>query len=309
MLVESAPNPSTDYLLRPRLASQGEPVVSTLDAGTRLQPGDAVVIVRYLEPAQRRAIESLQEQLACVVYFMDDDLLDRTAWQGLPADYRRRLETRACRHSDWLRRHCDEFWVSTEALARKYADWSPRVLALAPLPELLARHAPVRIAYHGTGSHLSEIRWLQPVLEQVLARCPTAHFEIFGDRTVNALYRTLPRTSVIHPMSWPNYLAFTAAAQREIGLAPLSPEPFNATRGAVKFFDFARTGAMGVYADAAPYRGFVRDGVDGLLLPMDPQRWIEALCALVDDAPRRTSMATAARARALADTSPAEPAS
>jgi hypothetical protein len=48
----------------------------------------------------------------------------------------------------------------------------------------------------------------------------------------------------------------------------------------VKFYDYARMGAAGVYTDAAPYRGFVRDGVDGLLLPNEPARWVEALAAL-----------------------------
>ena len=95
-------------------------------------------------------------------------------------------------------------------------------------------------------------------------------------------------------------LAYTAANRRHIGPSPLLPTPFNATRGPVKFYDFARMGAAGVYSEVVPFAGFVRDGVDGLLLPNEPARWIEALVALAGDAPRRTALAVAARAGGLA---------
>ena len=48
----------------------------------------------------------------------------------------------------------------------------------------------------------------------------------------------------------------------------------------MKFYDYARMGAAGIYTDVEPYRGFVRDGVDGLLLPNEPARWIDAIAGL-----------------------------
>jgi hypothetical protein len=84
-------------------------------------------------------------------------------------------------------------------------------------------------------------------------------------------------------MRWENYLTFTASQPADIGLAPLLPGAFNAARGAVKFYDYARMGAAGIYTDVEPYRGFVRNGVDGLLLPNEPQRWIDAIAALAQD--------------------------
>ena len=84
------------------------------------------------------------------------------------------------------------------------------------------------------------------------------------------------------------------------GLAPLLPGVFNAGRGAVKFFDYARMGAVGLYSAVPPYAGFVRDGVDGVLAPTEPAAWVAALLALVDEAPRRTALAAAAAARSAA---------
>ncbi|MBK6863064.1 MAG: hypothetical protein IPG91_05545 [Ideonella sp.] len=150
-----------------------------------------------------------------MAYFLpDDDLWDRAAWEGLPTDYQRRLHDRALRHRPWVERHCDALWVSTEALARKYAQHAPQLIPLMPDAALLAQAEPVHVAYHGTASHGAEIEWLRSVMAEVLARCPQVHFELFGDWRVAHAWRELPRVAVLHPMKWPAYLAYTGAARR-----------------------------------------------------------------------------------------------
>lgn len=72
-------------------------------------------------------------------------------------------------------------------------------------------------------------------MEQVLQRCPNVSFEIFGEHEIYKLYRELPRVSVLHPMSWENYLAYTKSQQADIGLAPLLMSKFNAAREASNF--------------------------------------------------------------------------
>ena len=300
LVLELESNPSSALVIAPWLRRNGGPFVVSSSLGTALIDGDQVVVVRYLTPQWRKAIETARGRLAGVAYFMDDDLWDRATWAGLPPDYQRRLNERALRHRDWVERHCDALWVSSEALARKYAAYSPQLIPLAPDRALLAQVEAIHVAYHGTASHGAEIKWLYPIMAEVLARCPQVHFELFGDGRTCHAFLGLPRVSLLHPMKWPNYLAYTASTRRHIGLSPLLPTPFNAARGAVKFYDFARMGAIGIYSDVAPFAGFVRDDVDGLLLPNDPERWIDALVALAGDPARRATMATAARERALA---------
>lgn len=297
VLLEWEPNPSTDQLLRPWLASLGlETVVQPLSAPA-LDDGDLVVFVRYLTAEARRAVEVRRDRLAGVAYFMDDDLWDPSAWEGLPRDYRQRLRQRALAHREWISARADALWVPTAELARRYAAWQPRLVPLLPVAAPTGP-APVWAAYHGTASHAAELEWLRPVLAAALARAPALHVEVFGDRATARAFRALPRCVVLHPLPWPAYLAYTRATRRDIGLAPLGPGAFNAARGAVKFHDYARMGAFGLYAARAPYAGFVRDGVDGLLLPDDPAAWTEALVALAGDAPRRQALASAAVARA-----------
>ena len=235
-----------------------------------------------------------------IVYFMDDDLMDPEAVAELPEPYRSRVRREALGQRKRIEALCNEFWVSTPYLAQKYAAWNPKLIEPRPARASLLAGPPVWVCYHGTASHQAELDWLLPLMQQVQAQAPGTRFEVFGDHAVYKRFRELPRVNVLHPMSWPNYLDYTAGVRREIALAPLRPSRFNAGRGPTKFFDFARMGAVGLYSDVPPYRGFVRDGVDGLLLPDDPAAWVQAIVALAADGPRRDRLAAAARERALA---------
>jgi hypothetical protein len=284
VLEEGGPGPSGDYLLLPWVARLGLPVVR-LDMRQAprdgdLRRGDLVVLCRYVRPTWRSALRKRRAELAGLVYFMDDDVFDPAAHAALAAPYARKLAGLAASQRRWLEATADAFWVSTPALADKYASLRPTIVPLQPPAALLAARAAVRIVYHGTASHAAEIEWLYAVIAGVQIRCPHTHFALFGDHAVNRRWRDLPRVAILHPMRWDSYLAFTASQPADIGLAPLLPGAFNAARGAVKFYDYARMGAAGVYTDAVPYRGFVRHGIDGLLLPNEPERWIAAIAEL-----------------------------
>ena len=302
VILSDAPTATTDYFLAPYLKSLGYDAV-LLDSVAR--PSDVcrlngcavVVISRYLPVGWLSALQRLRREGTKIVYFMDDDLFDLRALRGLPLRYQWKILSRAVVHRPRLQRLCDEFWVSTAFLAEKYAALSPVVLD--PLVSLKTQEAKtgLHVCYHGTASHMREIEWLVPVVEAVQACSDFVHFELFGTRAVQQLFGRMPRVAVVHPMSWPNYLSYTSVQRRDLALAPLRPSIFNAGRGPIKFFDYARMGAVGLYSDRPPYRGFIRDGVDGLLLAHDHAAWVEALLQLAQDAERRQRMASAVTRR------------
>lgn len=300
----SGDSASISYLLGPYLASLGRPV-DRLGAGQQKFVGEpgcyhTVVVVRYLPAHWLEPLRSFRAAGGRIVYFMDDDLMDPEAAAGLPAAYAKRVRTLATRQRSNLEALCAEFLVGTSYLAQKYQAWRPTVLSPAASAADLAQQSPVTVCYHGTASHGLELAWLPEVVAGVQSERTDTLFEVFGDHSVNRAFRQLPCVAVLHPMSWPSYLAYTGCVRRDIGLAPLLPGLFNAARGPTKFLDFARMGAVGIYSDVAPYRGFIRPDVDGLLLPNEPEVWINAIAALAGDAPRRNRMAQAARQRALA---------
>lgn len=304
LLLEEGRTPSGDYLLSPFLASLGPPV-ERLDARLaprtgQVVPGDFVVVQRYLHPPWRQAIERQRRELAGLAWFLDDDLLDPAALAELAPPYARKIRRHALSQRPWFEQMGSQWWVATDALARKYAAAGPTVLPFAP-PPALALPQPagqvVRVVYHGTASHQREIDWLHPVLAELQRRCAHTHVELFGELPVNRAFRDLPRIALLHPMRWENYLAYTAGRPADIGLAPLLPGVFNAGRGPVKFVDYTRQGALGLYSRVPPYDGFVRDGVDGVLLPNDPAAWVEAIVRWAGDGAGRAALTQAARQR------------
>ena len=105
-------------------------------------------------------------------------------------------------------------------------------------------------------------------------------------------------------MPWPQYLEHTSSIHQDIGLAPLMDTLFNRGRGPIKFFDYARAGAVGIYSKGPAFGDFVTDGVDGFLLDNDPQLWVNTIIELVNNPQLRQTMADKAWEKVL-DNSPA----
>lgn len=293
---------SIAYFLRPEMARRGwahtmldlkgHPPSSLWQYGIR-----TLIIVRYLNKPWAQAVLKFRKEGGRVIYFMDDDLMDPSVLRELPAGYARKIEQFATRWKELLEEVCHEFWTSTEHLAEKYSGWNAAVLVPGPI-NTRSQGEYVETFYHGTASHIEEIRWLAPVIADLQREGGGTRFEIFGDHIVNRMFRSISGVSVLHPMSWTNYLEYTATTRKDIGLAPLLPSNFNAARSVTKFYDFARMGAFGIYSDVAPYNQFVRHDVDGILLPNDADVWVKTLSCLAKDPARRRNLAQAARMRA-----------
>ena len=150
---------------------------------------------------------------------MDDDLLDPLAWGGLPWRYRFKLFTQAFMRKRQLLALADEVWVSTPHLQNKYAHLKPMLVTakLTPATTHSQHDSAVLVCYHGTASHSAEFKWLLPIMQEVLQGNPHIHFELFADSHTAKLFRKLPRTAVLHPMTWPQYLAYILVIDQTFG--------------------------------------------------------------------------------------------
>lgn len=304
VVLSHADNASIKYLLRPSLQIRGFEVVLVnpdAQAPWNLAASGVIklVISRYLPKSWIPEIKNFRSAGGGVIYFMDDDLMDASVLADLPRPYAQKIKKLATNQFELLTQLCDEFWVGSQYLASKYSVWSPQVLEFRTTCNEFKKSEILTICYHGTASHQAEINWLAPLIGQVLENSENFTVEMFGDHTVNKLYRSLPGVFVLHPMNWKNYLKYTQAVRRDIGLAPMLPLDFNKGRGPTKFFDYTRMGAVGIYTDIAPYRGFIRDGVDGILLPNDPEIWKRTILELAADEKLRSRLARAAHSRAM----------
>lgn len=300
-------NPSTAYFIEPWSAVDGRrPACFDFDQCPSVEAVDGafVVIVRYVASLWMRVLEEARHRLAGLAYFMDDDLLDRSAWGGLPLRYRWKLWRYALCRRNWLQRMGAELWVPNEYLRSRYSsNWAGRV-RLIPMGLPLADKAVQAAAsdtpifyYHGSASHVAESRWLRPVVEEVLARRSNCRFEIIAAGASARAWSRYDRVDVIAPMPWPEFLRFCRARRRAVGLAPVLDGPFNRARSPVKRIDIDRAGGVGIFSAGTLFDDYVTSGVDGLLLPNEPRAWIDAICWLLADATRRRDLAAAAAAR------------
>lgn len=252
-----------------------------------------------------------------VIYFMDDDLLDIRALFSLPFPYAFRLWCKVTSKRKYIQSLSSKLLVSTIYLANKYSSYNPILIRPIASGELLirswhqksyiySRSNSVRICYHGTWSHRDDMKWLAPPIAEIQRRCANTIFEVIGGSRVAEIFKGIPRMTVLPTMAWSDYLKHTQTFRQDIGLAPLRDTLFNRGRGPIKFFDYARAGAVGVYSAGPAYSDFVSHGVDGFVLENDPSLWIERIVELVNTPQLRQSMAEAAWLKVL-DNSPNSP--
>lgn len=289
-LIEERPNPTTDLYLLPKLMAKGvTPVklsLKEIPSPDKLE-GATLIFIRYVSREWMQCVDQHGHKLSGVVFFMDDDLFDRSASKGTPLRYRFKLSRLSASRQKWLKKMGAELWLSTTHLMEKYADWNP----VHVYPRAMVKpQSLVRVFYHGSASHRREISWLYKVMAQVLERDTRICFEIIGDKGVNQKYRSLPRTHILHPMDWPSYKALISQPGRHIGLAPLLDEPFNHARSYTKYFDITRAGAVGIFAKQSQFSEVVEDHRNGILLDMDEKQWVDAILTLASNEPLRNKL-------------------
>ncbi len=264
--------------------------------------GAFVILCRYASPSVLRWIEGNAQSLAGVGLFLDDDIPAVVTGKDADVLYRLFLWYRALWPLERLNRQLDIVWASTPHLASRLSEAKALVLPPAPPKALwsMARggvaacdrtEGEVLIAYHATGVHLEEHRFLRPVIAEVLRDRPQARFEVFADRRARAIWRGLDRVKIREPMPWIEYLADANDRRIDIMLVPLAPSHVNDSRAPTKRIDVARYRAAGIFSTGVAY-GQSSSGAE-LQPSYDPSSWREIILHLVDNVEGRSTAAMA----------------
>jgi len=282
LILDKGPNPSTDYFVRPfaehhyshilRAKLSDEPSQQLIQLGTDID----VMVVRSINPQWLRFIQQHRSQFGKILFFFDDDVFSPLAWRGLPIGYAWRLAVQALRLNFGLKPLIDHYYVGSEGLRIRYRHLNPQVLMPSPVVAE-ASSKPIVLFYHATASHFAEKVWLAPIIQEILYANPDVHFEIIGGPKTKALYRHLPRVTVVHQMDWVTYQAFCQTHRRHIGLAPLLDRTFNAARSETKYFDIERCGASGIFSKVEPFATRLQGRKGVTLVENDPAQWVKAI--------------------------------
>jgi len=305
------PNPTFDYYLASRLQENGMPPFQVVDIRDDSKPalepdGVFVVICRYASPSVLCWIEHNAMRLSGVGLFVDDDIPAVVTGRDADFLYRLFLWYRALWPLGRLNRHLDIVWASTPHLASRLGEAKAVVLPPAPPKALWSNvdddirarvpaNRDILIAYHATGVHLEEHKFLQPIIAEVLRERPQARFEVFADRRATVIWRGLDRVQIREPMPWMEYLADADTRRIDIMLVPLAPSHVNDSRSSTKRIDVARYQAAAVFSEGEAYGYSCNDGE--IRLPYVEDAWRSTLFQLIDDlAVRERSMAATRRA-------------
>ncbi|OCP35061.1 hypothetical protein BC360_28690 [Ensifer sp. LC163] len=306
------PNPTYDYYFAARLEAPGMPPFQAVDIRhgnlADLDPeGAFIIICRYASPDVLTWLDSNADRLSGVGLFVDDDIPAVVTGSDADFPYRLFLYSRALWPLRRLNRHLDIVWASTPHLASTLQMPEVQVLPPAPPERLWKRAADaacaanpisdqVLIAYHATGVHLQEHRFLRPIIEEIMTQRPQVRFEVFADGRAASIWEGLERVSVRRPMSWSDYLADANDRIIDVMLVPLHPSRVNDSRAPTKRIDVARYKAAGVFSEGAAYGYATREGSGEQRVPYVRDIWQNAILRLVDDHERH-DLATAGTLR------------
>jgi hypothetical protein len=199
---------------------------------------------------------------------------------------------------------CDALQVYTPSLARLFQSVNPRIAVLdpyVPIEALPDKPAGFVFGWGGTRSHRDDLLPLAPAIERFCATHADAIFAFMGSRELfDELFSGIDTAQTRHrPFgSFSEYLTFVRGLH--VGIAPLGPTPFNATRTDTKFVTLAAAGAAAILEDAPPYRPH-GDRARLFATPEEFERHLETLyadrAALRDLAARAHAWVRASRGR------------
>lgn len=309
LVLQSGENASVDYFIRPRLETPDNNLPWSIvdldarpeDVALLAQAGLFVIVCRYITAPWLSALERSGDRLNGVVLFIDDDLPAMVRDRSLPSAARGRILRDHVRHADRLGAVASAVWVTSRVLGGTLPVPPQRVMEPLPteVPQPPTQTPSALVVYHGGPTHGREQAFVVEIAAALATRRPDIRFEISGGSDLRQRTSALAQVEVMPAAPWPTYRASQSLRQAAIMLAPLFDTAVNRARAPVKFFDAARLGAVGLYAAGPVYDGFVRDGVDGRLLPMQVETWVRAIETLIDAPDLRETMALAAHARVL----------
>lgn len=305
-----ARSPSKDYWLLSALQARRKEEYIYLGPKEKPDPAcldrlKSVVVVRLFPKKWVAILKEFRKREIPVYLLVDDAVFDLSYLEELGFWYRYRLWAGVTKHRKRLDRLVSELWVTSHWLKKHCQEnlagqcLEIKCLTLQPPSALVNPPLVYRIAYLGTASHHAEWRWLLPLLEKLQQRRNDCLLELVLPPNWRRRFRHLPRLRIFYPMDWETYLLDSGNRQVDLMLTPLLNSSFNKGRSPTKFFEAARLRAAGLYSNREPYKGFVRDGVDGLVLGDDIEEWLDGIDDLISNPVRRQRLSENCLQRAL----------
>lgn len=264
-----------------------------------------VIIVRYVRPAALRWLFIHRQQFAGVALFVDDDLAATVASSDADLAYRLHVLRLGILPLPALNRVLTDLWVSTDALKSAIRDGElvkpyPPAPSESDLKLSLCQQNPSPVAskvahewlvaFHASGAHHAEHRFLVPVVEYALQNYDNLYFEIFAEKKIAeswaiSLRSFSERVVIRQPIAWEAYTIDRTLRQRHIVLVPLLNSPVNSVRADTKRADIVALKAAAIFSKGPVYE---RCKIEGeIFAGNDPREWFASIDLLLTDSSAR----------------------
>ena len=272
--------------------------------------GMDVVIVerRWREDITPQAAAALVEQVrqagACLIYTLDDNLLD---WSNTTIPQKAAMSLFA--------READGMMVSTYPLKERFKDLNSRIHVVPnAIDERLFSpvigRRPIAgnkdgrqvIGYMGTKTHDADAMMIADALRSVLRRRRgKVELQLIGavDTATLKAFTGLPVRVLNIDRGCSEYLRFVPWMIEnmffDVGIAPLQRNDFNDCKSDIKFLDYSALGIPGIYSYVPAYQETVRHLETGYLAENTREAWEAGLERMLDDHTLRQSIAANAQ--------------
>lgn len=281
---------------------------------------DTIIFQIVLEVAMLYVIDALNAKGKRTILEIDDDYFslprDNPSWISFHpkikmekrdgmwwgVKYKGKVNTKL----DVLRQACraaHELQVSTPELAEVYGRLNSNVTVIENCVEnQLYDEVPKRVnskpvvGWFGTQTHKSDL--------EIVVGCfpPSDQFKLLiagYQEAREAIFGSYPDVEVIPRPFEPTDIP-SIVAKCDIGIVPLVQCRFNDGKSDLKGVEFGAGKVPVIASDGAPYRRWIRDGVNGYLCKKNKTKyWIRYIRRLVEDGELRTKMSGEAKKDAL----------
>ncbi|MFL5577233.1 MAG: hypothetical protein ACJ79S_14840 [Gemmatimonadaceae bacterium] len=213
---------------------------------------DVTVLQMLAEPEAEAVILRRRDLGLPTVYEVTDNVLGVGEWVSRSHPARSPLVRQSFVYHAHL---ADAVQVLVPALAELFADVNPRALLFQPRTPFPAELPPKPpgfvLGWSGSRSHAASLAAAAPAVIEVCRRHPEATFAFMGDRGLfdEHFAAIRPEQRQLHPFSeWEAQMRFVGGLH--VGIAPMAPSTFNATRSDTRVGLYAGHGVAAVLEDA-----------------------------------------------------------
>ena len=217
---------------------------------------DVTLLQMLAEPEAEGVILRRRDRGLPTVYEVTDNVLGVGEW--LPDTHA--VRSPLVRQSLLYHAHlADSTQMLVPALAELFSAVNPRAILLSPhtpFPDEPPPKPPGFVfGWSGSRSHSASLAAAAPAVVELCRRHPEATFAFMGDRRVfdEHFAAIAPEQRQLHPFSERGaQLRFVGGLH--VGIAPMAPSPFNATRSDTRVGIYAGHGVAAVLEDAPAHR-------------------------------------------------------